>query len=201
MKCLILPYWVKYVKRIVHQKLNSVIIHLPSCCSNPVCFSIFARYLTSYIHTIKVNCSFRSSVVWFPWKLKVKVKKVKWRVASHTRNLCSAFNPSKCTHTAGNTHCGQPMLRHPGSSWGLGALLKVERALVIHSPPQTIPAGPETQTCDLRVTNPTLYPLGHNCPQKLFGKTVNSSHVYNDTWTFVSIGIESSKLMNLNIRF
>ncbi len=57
----------------------------------------------------------------------------------------------KCTHTAVNTHTpcthtrssGQPfMLRRPGSSWGFGALLKgtsimvlrVERALYIHSP-------------------------------------------------------------------
>ncbi len=31
-------------------------------------------------------------------------------------------------------------------------------------PPPTIPAGPETRTHDLRVTSPTLYPLGHDCP-------------------------------------
>ncbi len=52
--------------------------------------------------------------------------------------------PSKCTHTV-NTHPEQWaafMLRHPGSSWGFSALLKgtsvvllkVERALDIHSP-------------------------------------------------------------------
>ncbi len=46
-------------------------------------------------------------------------------------NLCSAFNTSKCTHTAVSseqthtpwTHArssGQPMLWHPGSSWGSG---------------------------------------------------------------------------------
>ncbi len=29
-------------------------------------------------------------------------------------------------------------------------------------PPPTIPAGPETQTHDLRITRPTLYPLSHN---------------------------------------
>ncbi len=55
-------------------------------------------------------------------------------------NLCSAFNPSKCTHTRNS---GQPTLRRPGSSWGFGALLKgltsvvvlkVERTLVIHFP-------------------------------------------------------------------
>ncbi len=66
-------------------------------------------------------------------------------MVTHTRNLSSAFNPSKCTLTAVNTHLVQwaAILRRPGSSWGIGALLKgltsvvvlrVERALVIHSP-------------------------------------------------------------------
>ncbi len=50
-------------------------------------------------------------------------------------NLCSAFNPSKCTHTRSS-------VKPTGSSWGFGALLKgltsvvvlkVERTLVIHS--------------------------------------------------------------------
>ncbi len=78
------------------------------------------------------------------------LRKWKWSMVTHTLNLCSAFNPSKCTHTAVNTHTpwthtrssGQPfMLRRPGSSWGFGVLLKgtsvvvlkVERALYIHS--------------------------------------------------------------------
>ncbi len=66
-------------------------------------------------------------------------------MVTHTWNLSSAFNPSKCTLTAVNTHLEQwaAILRRPGSSWGIGALLKgltsvvvlkVERALVIHSP-------------------------------------------------------------------
>ncbi len=58
-------------------------------------------------------------------------------MVTHTRNLCSAFNPSKCTHTVVNTH-PEPMLRRPGSSWVFGltsvVVLKVERMLVIHSP-------------------------------------------------------------------
>ncbi len=47
-------------------------------------------------------------------------------MVTHTQNLCSAFNPSKCTHTVVNTHThsehtpgavgtGQPMLQRPGS--------------------------------------------------------------------------------------
>ncbi len=62
-------------------------------------------------------------------------------MVTHTRNLSSAFNPSKCTLTAVNTHLEQwaAMLRRPGSSALLKGLtsvvvLKVERALVIHSP-------------------------------------------------------------------
>ncbi len=71
-----------------------------------------------------------------------------------TLNSCSAFTHPKCTHTQQWTHThtlwthtrssGQPfMLRRSGSSWGFGALLKgltsvvvlkVERALYIHSP-------------------------------------------------------------------
>ncbi len=36
-------------------------------------------------------------------------------------NVFSAFNPSKHTHTRSS---GQLMLRRPGSSWGVSALLK-----------------------------------------------------------------------------
>ncbi len=43
-----------------------------------------------------------------------------------------------------------------------------EKALVIHSPPPpTITARPETRTCNLRVTSPTLYPLGHDSLEEL----------------------------------
>ncbi len=66
-------------------------------------------------------------------------------MVTHTRNLSSAFNPSKCTLTAVNTHLEQwaAIFRRPGSSWGIGALLKgltsvvvlkVERALVFTPP-------------------------------------------------------------------
>ncbi len=83
-------------------------------------------------------------------------------MVTHTRNLCS---PSKCTQTAVNEHTPRAV-GSPGSSWGFGALLKdltsvvvlrVERALDIHSPPPpTIPAGPETRTRDLWIRSPTL---------------------------------------------
>ncbi len=54
-------------------------------------------------------------------------------MVTHTRNLSSAFNPSKCTLTAVNTHPEQwaAILRRPGSSWGIGALLKGLTSVVV----------------------------------------------------------------------
>ncbi len=98
------------------------------------------------------------------WKGKGKGSGVWPSMVTHTQNLSSAFNPSKCTLTAVNTHLEQwaAILRRPGSSWGIGALLKgltsvvvlkVERALVIHSPHlQSLPdLGIEPATFGLQV--------------------------------------------------
>ncbi len=94
---------------------------------------------------------------WGSWWMAETHWKWMWRdirpsMVTHTWNTCSAFNPSKVhTHTQQWTHTpwthtrssGQPfMLRRPGSNWGFGSLLKgtsvvvlrVERALYIHSP-------------------------------------------------------------------
>ncbi len=109
-------------------------------------------------------------------------------MVTHTQNLCSAFNPSKCTHTVANTHThthtlwthtrssGQPMLWHPGSSWGFGALLKglisavvlrVESALYILTPPTNNscrtwdsnpwPSGYKSDSLSIRPWLPPLY--------------------------------------------
>ncbi len=100
-------------------------------------------------------------------------------MVTHTRNLCSAFDPSK-VHTHSSEHTltrssGQPfMLLRPGSSWGFGALLKgtsvmvlrVERALYIHSPHlQSLPArdlnsqplGYESDSLTIRPRLPHCY--------------------------------------------
>ncbi len=78
---------------------------------------------------------------------------------------------------------GQPyMLRRPGSSWGFGAsvvVLKVEESAGHSLPPPTIPAGPETRTCDLWVTTPTLYPLGHNCPVAIWQHLLQNWPCFN----------------------
>ncbi len=86
-------------------------------------------------------------------------------MVTHTRNLCSAFNPSKCTHTAVNTNPEQWAAN--GEQLGVRCLAQgshLSRGAGYSLPPPTIPAGPETRTHDLRVTSPTLYPLGHDCP-------------------------------------
>ncbi len=97
--------------------------------------------------------------------------------------ICALHLTHPSAHTQQWTHTRssrQPMLRRPGSSWGFSALLKgltsvmvlkVERALVIHSTDnscRTWDSNPRP-----RVTSPTLYPLGHDCPQ-------------NGTYTLVS---------------
>ncbi len=62
-------------------------------------------------------------------------------MVTHTWNLCSEFNPSKCTHTVVNTHTTWTHTRSSGQS-----------------------QRPETRTHSLQVTGPTLYTLGHDCP-------------------------------------
>ncbi len=96
-----------------------------------------------------LNCpSFRkqSGVKWFalPGINEFSESEVKCRVAkyvTHTLNLCSALNPSKCTHTVVNTHThtvnthpeqwAAILLRRPGSSWGFGVLLKGLTSVVV----------------------------------------------------------------------
>ncbi len=42
-----------------------------------------------------------------------------------------------------------------------------EKALVIHSPPTNNYCQTCDSTCNLQVTSPTLYPLGHDCLEEL----------------------------------
>ncbi len=97
-------------------------------------------------------------------------------MVTHTQNLCSAFNPSKCTHTVVNIHLEQwaANAAAPGEQLGVRCLaqgshlsrgIESGESAGYSLPPPTIPAGPETQTHDLQVTSPTLYPLGHDCPE------------------------------------
>ncbi len=69
--------------------------------------------------------------------------------------MFSAFNTSKCTHTWSS---GQPTLRRPESSWGFGALLNGLTSVMDNSC-RSRDSNPQP-----RITSPTLYPLGHDCP-------------------------------------
>ncbi len=116
-------------------------------------------------------------------RILLKKKTWKWRdiqpsVATHTRNSCSAFNPSK-VHTHTHTHTQWTQWTHTHSEhththtqeqWAaiytvasgeqlgvrclaqghLVVVLRVERALYIHSPP-TIPAGPRLEPATFRL--------------------------------------------------
>ncbi len=72
-------------------------------------------------------------------------------------NVCSAFNPSKCTHTGSS---GQPMMRRPESSWGFGALLKGLTSVLDNSW-RSRDSKPQP-----RVTSPMFYPLGPSVVSK-----------------------------------
>ncbi len=113
-------------------------------------------------------------------------------MVTHTQNLCSAFNPSKCTHTVVNTHTHTHTVNTHLEQWALGSqccsaqgaeprgvrcLAQGSVPHILFScgieggesagyslPPPTIPAGPETRTCVPQVTSPTLYPLSHDYP-------------------------------------
>ncbi len=94
-------------------------------------------------------------------------------MVTHTRNLCSAFDPSKVhTHTAVNTHTVNTHPEQwaaiyaaaPGEQLGVRCLAQGHLSRGIEGgesagyslPSPTIPAGPETRTHNLWVTSPTL---------------------------------------------
>ncbi len=112
-------------------------------------------------------------------------------MVTHIQNLCSAFNPSKCTHTAVNTHThtvnthpeqwAAIYVAAPGEQLGARCLAQghLSRGIeggerAVHSlHPPTIPAGPETRTRNLWATSLALYPLGHT-----YNAIHNAPHVF-----------------------
>ncbi len=91
-------------------------------------------------------------------------------MVTHTRNLWSAFNPSKCTHTVVNTHPEQwtANAAAPGEQSEVRCLTSSHLSQGIEGgknaryslPSPTTPAGPEIQTHNLRLQ------VRHNCPNK-----------------------------------
>ncbi len=95
-------------------------------------------------------------------------------MVTHTRNSCSAFNPSKVhTHSSEHTHTvnthpeqwADIYAAAPGEQLGVRCLAQGhlsrgieggERALYIHSPPPTIPAGQRLEPATFWITSPTL---------------------------------------------
>ncbi len=57
------------------------------------------------------------------------------------------------------THTWGPTLQRPGSCWGFGALLQVLTSVMDNSC-RSRDSNPQP-----RITSPTVYPLGHGCPQ------------------------------------
>ncbi len=130
------------------------------------CYAVFWCFVVSYLFYFSCIVQHFGSVMW-----KCFIKKKKNRSTAYSiqvtcgqvwwpiHGICALIlTYPKCTHTVVNTHkpwthtrsSGQPfMLQRPGS----GALLKgtsvmvlrMERALYIHSPPPTIPAGPRLE--------------------------------------------------------
>ncbi len=129
---------------------------------NSILDSIFVLFYWCHTHILNTDPKFSIKGVYpvCPLPDRNENKKVKWKWRDVTCGqvwwpilwICALhLTHPKCTHTAVNTHTpwthtrssGQPMLRRPGISWGFGVLLKgltsvvvlkVERALDIHSP-------------------------------------------------------------------
>ncbi len=118
---------------------------------------------------ITVHCGFylRTDLVHIVYFDKQCVPS-EWRdirpsMMTHTRNLCSAFDPSK-VHTHSSEHTPKAvsshfMLRRPGSSWGFGALLegtsvvvlKVEREHCTFTPPTYNSCRPRLELATFRL--------------------------------------------------
>ncbi len=126
------------------------------------------HFATQTVSKHFVICLFAPFLFW-----KWKWRDIRPSMVNHTRNLCSAFNPSKVqthssehTHTV-NTHPEQWAAIYaaaPGEQLGARCLAQGQLShgieggeSTVHSlPPPTIPAGPETRTHNLWITSTTL---------------------------------------------
>ncbi len=88
--------------------------------------------------SVTVGWGLQSIDCWLYFEMysKIKVKKIEMtygQVWSHTRNSCSAFNPSKArTHTHTHTHTQQwAAIAAPREQLGFSALFKVTSVVVL----------------------------------------------------------------------
>ncbi len=117
------------------------------------------RSSRQFLTALHVHITSPNEFCYFKREREVVCGKVWWPILG----ICALHLTHPSAHTQQWTHTrssGQPM----GSSWGLAQGSHLSRGAGYSLPPPTIPAGPETRTHDLRVTSPTLYPLGHDCP-------------------------------------
>ncbi len=145
------------------------------------CFLFSTLYVLSLLHNeIVMTSNYKRNVSRLTFKratleIVCESESKLWpSMVSYTWNLCSAYKPSKCTHKVETRAVGSQFCGARGAVGGSVPCSKVSlqlylgwRERCLFTPPPTIPAGPETRTCDLRVTSMTLYPLGHNCPTLL----------------------------------
>ncbi len=154
-------------------------------------------------------------------KMEKKGKDVMWRnMVSYTWNLCSAFNPSQCTHTAvssEHTHTHTHTMNTHPEQWAANAaasgallkglisvvVLKVERALDIHSPnlqsPPDLRLEPSGYKSDSLTIRPRLSPQHPLKPkaQKLF-KIHLYIHLIMILWNFIQLpSLKINILLNI----
>ncbi len=107
----------------------------------------------SLISSSRWVCGCRTCLLMEHW-IELNSSDVWPSMVTHTQNLCSSFNPSKCTHTVVNTHTANT---HP-EQWGVWCLDQgshLSRGIEggenarYSLPPPTIPAGPEIRTHNL----------------------------------------------------
>ncbi len=103
--------------------------------------------------------------------------------------MCSLHLTHPSTHTRSS---GQPMQRRPGSSRGFGALLKGLTS-VVDTSYRSRDSNPQP-----RVTSPTLYPLGHDCPCEYGDISRSFSMRYENRYLVPNIDILIHTISALN---
>ncbi len=91
-------------------------------------------------------------------------------MVTHTQNLCSSFNPSKCTHIVVNTHTANTHPEQWGAVGGLVPWSRVSpqsryrrwRKCPLFTPSTNNSCRTRDSNPQPRLTSPTLYPLGHD---------------------------------------
>ncbi len=112
----------------------------------------------------------------------------------HTRNLCSAFNPSKHTHSSEHTPgaVGSHISAAPGEQLGVWCLaqgshlsrgIEGGESAEYSLPPLTIPAGPEARTRPTGYKSDSLS-IRRDCPKKVY-KSIQLNTLIKYKITFV----------------